>query len=154
MRGSRVPWPPRSGAAAARYVLDSAGLQSVGIEHVGGHLSDHYDPRAKVLRLSNEVYGGHSLAAVGIAAHEAGHAIQDAKQYAPLVIRNIAVPAAGFGDKLGTPLLFVGAIIAAMGALQIGQMILLAGIVLFAAVVLFIAACLARERQQNRDNNN
>jgi hypothetical protein len=73
-----------SGYAAARYVLDSAGLQGVDIEQTPGHLSDHYDPRSKVLRLSDEVYHGQSMAAVGIAAHEAGHAIQDAERYAPL----------------------------------------------------------------------
>jgi Zn-dependent membrane protease YugP len=76
-----------SGAAAARHLLDSAGLQSVEIEQVPGHLSDHYDPRDKVLRLSPEVYQARSLAAVGIAAHEAGHALQDAERYAPLVVR-------------------------------------------------------------------
>ncbi len=126
-----------SGAAAARHVLDSAGLRSVRIEQVGGHLSDHYDPRAKVLRLSQDVYGGHTLAAVGIAAHEAGHAIQDAKHYAPLVVRNLAVPAAGFGSKLAMPMLIGGIIFANMGATGLGQMLLLAGIVLFAGVVLF-----------------
>ena len=126
-----------SGAAAARHILDSAGLQGVGIEPVGGHLSDHYDPRAKVLRLSSDVYGGHSLAAVGIAAHEAGHAIQDAKHYAPLVVRNFAVPAAGFGDKLGTPLLIIGLLLAYLGQSGLGLFFLGAGIILFAAVVFF-----------------
>ena len=85
-----------SGAAAARHLLDSAGLQNVDIERIAGQLSDHYDPRAKVLRLSEPVYGSKSTAAVGIAAHEARHAIQDAKSYAPLVIRNAAVPVAGY----------------------------------------------------------
>ncbi len=123
-----------SGAAAARHVLDSAGLHSVRIEHIGGRLSDHYDPRAKVLRLSQDVYGGHTLAAVGIAAHEAGHAIQDAKHYAPLVVRNLAVPAAGFGSQLAMPMLIGGFI---FGTSALGQMLLLAGIVLFAGVVAF-----------------
>src|SRR4029078_9328974 len=84
--------PPLSGAAAARHLLDSAGLQNVAIEQIPGHLSDHYDSPAKVLRLSSGVYQSRSLAAVGIAAHEAGHALQDADQYAPLVVRNAAVP--------------------------------------------------------------
>ena len=84
---------PLSGAAAARQVLDSAGLNGVEIEQIPGHLTDHYDPRDKVLRLSAEVYQSSSLAAVGIAAHEAGHALQDASAYAPLAIRNAAVPA-------------------------------------------------------------
>lgn len=86
-----------SGASAAREILDAAGLRDVAIEPIGGTLSDHYDPRQKVLRLSEDVYAGHSAAAVGIAAHEAGHALQDAEHYAPLVIRNAAVPAAQFG---------------------------------------------------------
>jgi Zn-dependent membrane protease YugP len=86
---------PLTGAAAARHVLDSAGLQDVAVEETHGFLSDHYDPRAKVIRLSPEVYRTRSMAAVGIAAHEAGHALQDAQRYAPLVIRNLAVPVAG-----------------------------------------------------------
>ena len=119
-----------SGAAAARYVLNSAGLENVDIEEVPGHLSDHYDPRDKMLRLSPEVYQSRSLAAVGIAAHEAGHAIQDAERYAPLVVRNAAVPIAGFGSNAGLLLLMLGFIM--------GQPpIIWLGIVLFAAVVVF-----------------
>ena len=97
-----------SGAAAARHILDAAGLQSVAIEKVAGQLSDHYDPRAKVLRLSQSVYGSNSTAAVGIAAHEAGHALQDAKGYVPLVIRNAAVPAATFGGNASMIMLIAG----------------------------------------------
>ena len=92
---------PLSGAAAARHVLDSAGLQNVAIEPIPGELTDHYDPRDKVLRLSTAVYQSRTLAAVGIAAHEAGHALQDAAAYAPLVVRNAAVPLAGFGSNAG-----------------------------------------------------
>lgn len=128
-RGKKQP-APLSGAAAARYILDSAGLQNVGIEQVQGRLSDHYDPRKKVLRLSPEVYQQRSLAAVGIAAHEAGHAIQDAKNYAPLVVRNMAVPMAGFGSGAGIWMLILGAIFHF-------QLLLLAGIVVFSAVVIF-----------------
>ena len=101
---------PLSGAAAARHILDSAGLNDIGIEQIPGHLSDHYDPRAKVLRLSPEVYQNRTLASVGIAAHEAGHAIQHAHSYAPLVVRNVAVPMAGFGDKASVILLIIGMI--------------------------------------------
>ena len=119
-----------SGAAAARYVLDSAGLQNIDIEVTPGHLSDHYDPRHKVLRLSREVYQSRSLAAVGIAAHEAGHAIQDARNYAPLMIRNAAVPVAGFGSG-------VGWLLAVLGLIFTNPMLLLAGILLFSAVVFF-----------------
>jgi Zn-dependent membrane protease YugP len=86
-----------SGAQAARKILDSAGLDYVEIEPVGGTLSDHYDPRQKVLRLSDDVFRGHTAASVGIAAHEAGHALQHAQNYSPMVIRNLAVPAAQFG---------------------------------------------------------
>ena len=119
-----------SGAAAARYVLDSAGLQNIDVEMTPGHLSDHYDPRQKVLRLSHEVYQSRSLAAVGIAAHEAGHAIQDARNYAPLVVRNLAVPAAGFGSNIGLLLAFFGVVFSL-------QPLLLAGIILFSFVVFF-----------------
>ncbi len=119
-----------SGYAAARKVLDSAGLFEVGIEQTPGHLSDHYDPRAKVLRLSGEVYHGRSMSAVGIAAHEAGHALQDARRYLPLVIRNAAVPAASFGSNAGILLLMLGVIF------QL-EPLLLFGIILFAAVVFF-----------------
>jgi len=119
-----------SGAATARHILDSAGLQHVEVEQVPGHLSDHYDPSAKVLRLSPEVYQNRSLAAVGIAAHEAGHAIQDAKRYVPLVIRNAAVPIASFGSSGGMILLTLGVIMNA-------PKLLLFGIILFAGVVFF-----------------
>jgi uncharacterized protein len=121
---------PLSGAAAARHILDSAGLQGVNIEITPGRLSDHYDPRQKVLRLSQEVYQSRSMAAVGIAAHEAGHAIQDARGYAPLVVRNLAVPAAGFGSNVGLMMAFIGAIASI-------QPLLLLGIILFSAVVFF-----------------
>lgn len=125
-----------SGAAAARHVLDEAGLQSVGIEQIPGHLSDHYDPRAKVLRLSPEVYNGRTMAAVGIAAHEAGHALQDAYGYAPLVVRNAAVPAANFGSKTAI-IMFIGGIVLANMGVAFGQWLFLAGIGLFATVVVF-----------------
>ena len=121
---------PLSGAAAARHILDSAGLQFVAIEQVPGHLSDHYDPREKVLRLSPEVYGQRTLAAVGIAAHEAGHAIQDATQYLPLVVRNAAVPVASFGSGFGIIMAMIGLMI------QISTLFWL-GIGLFACVVFF-----------------
>jgi Zn-dependent membrane protease YugP len=112
---------PMSGAAAARYVLDSAGLQNVEIEPVQGHLSDHYDPRHKVLRLSPPVYQGQSMAAVGVAAHEAGHAIQDAKHYAPLVVRNLAVPVASFGGGISIFLLIMGAMMERTGLITNGS---------------------------------
>ncbi len=126
---SKIP-ARMTGAQAARRMLDSGGLQSVAIEQVGGHLSDHYDPRAKVLRLSSDVYNGHTMASLGVACHEAGHAFQDAHHYAPLVIRNLAVPAANFGSGIGVGLLFLGAILAI-------KPLMLLGVILFACVVFF-----------------
>ncbi|TWT93875.1 zinc metallopeptidase [Stieleria varia] len=126
---SQVP-ARMSGAQAARRMLDSGGLHSVGIEQVPGHLSDHYDPRSKVLRLSPDVYNGRSMAALGVACHEAGHAFQDAKQYAPLVIRNLAVPAANFGGGFGGTM-------ALLGLMFHLKPLLLIGIILFACVVFF-----------------
>lgn len=119
-----------SGAAAARHVLDSAGLQDVEIEQIGGVLSDHYDPRHRVLRLSPQVYQGRTLASVDIAAHEAGHAIQHARHYAPLVIRNAAVPLASFGSTVSMVAILLGAGI-------LGKYAILVGIAGFAAVAFF-----------------
>lgn len=119
-----------SGAAAARHILDSAGLTGVDIEQTPGHLSDHYDPRANVLRLSPEVYQNRTLASVGIAAHEAGHAIQNARNYAPLIVRNAIVPVAGFGSNAGLILAFIGMIMSI-------PLLLTAGIILFSVVVFF-----------------
>jgi Zn-dependent membrane protease YugP len=121
---------PLSGAAAARHILDSAGLQNVDIEQIPGQLSDHYDPRKKVLRLSPDVYQSRTLAAVGIAAHESGHAIQDAHAYAPLMVRNAVVPAAGIGSNIGIFLVFFGAIF-------LYQPLVVIGIGLFSCVVFF-----------------
>lgn len=129
-RAQQMP-APLSGAAAARHILDSAGLGSVEVEQVPGHLSDHYDPRQKVLRLSPEVYQSRSLAAVGIAAHEAGHALQDARAYAPLQIRNAAVPVASFGSNASLLLIILGMAIPKLSLLFV------LGIGLFALVVLF-----------------
>lgn len=125
-----------SGAAAARHILDSAGLQNVAVEPIAGQLTDHYDPIAKVLRLSEGVYGSRSAAAVGIAAHEAGHALQDAHRYAPLVIRNIAIPAANFGSSIGVLLLMVGIGMLSAG-LPSGSALIWLGIGGFAAVAAF-----------------
>ncbi|MGB7326188.1 MAG: zinc metallopeptidase [Rubripirellula sp.] len=119
-----------SGAEAARRMLDNGGLQSVRIEQVQGHLSDHYDPRGKVLRLSSDVYGGRSMAALGVACHEAGHAFQDATGYLPLVVRNAAVPAANFGSGISGVLLMVG-------YLMSSKALILIGVIFFSAVVFF-----------------
>ena len=122
---------PLSGAAAARHILDSAGIQNVEIESIPGNLTDHYDSRAKVLRLSEEVYQSRTLAAVGIAAHESGHAIQDARAYAPLTMRNAIVSTANIGSTFGMLLFFLGIILG-------GNLLLMRiGIALFACVVVF-----------------
>jgi Zn-dependent membrane protease YugP len=119
-----------SGFMAARHILDAAGLHNIEIESIPGSLSDHYDPRNKVLRLSEENYHGRSLAAVGIAAHEAGHAIQDAVGYLPLIVRNFAVPAASFGSSAAMLLLLLGFLF------NWGWMVGL-GILFFSGVVFF-----------------
>lgn len=119
-----------SGAQAAAIVLDRAGLSHVGIEQAQGWLSDHYDPQAKVLRLSPGVYQGQSVAAIGIAAHEAGHALQDAEGYAALQLRSALVPIAGLGSWLAFPLILAGIVFQAAGLIQLG-------VVAFAAIVAF-----------------
>jgi Zn-dependent membrane protease YugP len=126
----------RTGADAARAIMKAAGVSGVQIEETGGVLSDHYDPRHKVLRLSHDVFQGRSLAALGIAAHEAGHAIQHAHAYAPLALRNGLVPLASVGGNLSMVLIVVGLLVAAAGLLW-GQTVLLAGIGLFSLTVLF-----------------
>lgn len=126
-----------SGFAAARRILDRAGLRNVPIEMVPGHMTDHYDPTERVLRLSPEVYEGRSMAAVGIAAHEAGHALQHAHNYALMGIRSLAVPAASIGSGLGATLASLGIFVMFAGGAALGRWILLAGIVMFAGMVLF-----------------
>jgi Zn-dependent membrane protease YugP len=109
---SRVPNAVgATGAQAARQVLNSQGLYDVQIEAIPGELTDHYDPRTRVLRLSQGVYGVSSIAAIGIAAHEAGHAIQHAKAYGPLKLRTAIVPAVNIGSNLGFLLLILGLVI-------------------------------------------
>lgn len=97
-----------TGAQAARAILDANGLQNVAVERVGGMLSDHYDPSHKVLRLSESVYGTPSVAAVGVAAHEAGHALQDKLHYGPLRLRSAIVPAVNIGSWLGPIIFMIG----------------------------------------------
>lgn len=126
---SQVP-ASLSGAQAARRMLDDAGLFDVPIECVPGELSDHYDPRSKVVRLSPDVHNGRSMASVGVACHEVGHALQDAKGYAPLVVRNLAVPAASFGSGAGVYICLAGLIFSI-------QPLLWLGIIVFSAVVFF-----------------
>ncbi|MCD8347103.1 MAG: zinc metallopeptidase [Lachnospiraceae bacterium] len=119
-----------TGAMAAQKVLQSAGLYDVRIERVSGELTDHYDPRTKTLRLSNSTYGSSSVAAVCVAAHECGHAVQDQVGYAPLAFRSSLVPVANFGSSLGWPIFLFGWILSF-------QPLITAGIVLFTLAVLF-----------------
>jgi len=119
-----------TGAEVARNLLDAQGLYDVAVEETKGFLSDHYDPRSKVLRLSSEVYQTPSVAAAGVAAHEMGHALQDAGGYFPLQIRSALVPAAQFGSSLA-PWLFIGGLLLNFTTLA------WVGVILFAAAVLF-----------------
>ena len=96
------------GAEVARELLNKAGLSDVSVEQTGGQLSDHYDPIKKAVRLSSDIYSGSSIAALGIAAHETGHALQHAHGYFPLNIRNMVFPAANLGSRAGVPLFIVG----------------------------------------------
>ncbi|MBN1441702.1 MAG: zinc metallopeptidase, partial [Planctomycetes bacterium] len=120
-----------TGAQAAMGILRDAGIHDVRVEPSRGWLSDHYDPREKVLRLSPENYGGRSIAAVGIAAHEAGHAIQHASDYAPLLLRNFVVPLASLGSSLGYVAIFLGLVISGW------KFFAAIGILLIAVVALF-----------------
>ena len=115
---------PLTVAAAARHILDSAGATDVAIEPTHGTLSYHYDPRAKVLRLSEAVYGSRSLAAVGIAAHEAGHALQDAQQYPLMGLRNAAVGVANFGSGFGVMMFILGLAMALKPVALLGLLLL------------------------------
>ena len=124
-----------TGAAVARRMLDSNGLSHIPVEIVRGHLSDHYDPRHKVLRLSEAVYHGSNVAAVGVAAHEAGHALQDAKGYVPLRFRIAIVPVCNVGSHLAMPLFIIGLFMAGLSALA--DWLMLAGIAAFGLSVFF-----------------
>lgn len=130
-----------SGAQAARRILDAAGLQHVAVERTQGMLSDHYDPRGKVLRLSPDVYDVPSLAAVGVAAHEAGHALQDKTNYAPLQWRSAMVPTVQIGSWLGPIIFLVGLFMA--GAF--GTTIAWFGLAIFGATALFALVTLPVE---------
>lgn len=124
-----------SGAEAARKILDDNGLSDVPVEPVDGELTDHYDPRDRVLRLSKPVYGSRSVAALGIAAHEAGHALQHSEGYVPLQIRSLLVPAATFGSNLGWIMIIAGVVIQFTAIAWLGILFFAAG-TLFALVTL------------------
>ncbi|HYD01725.1 MAG TPA: zinc metallopeptidase [Phycisphaerales bacterium] len=130
---SRAGW---TGAHVAREILNRNDMHNVDVEVSHGMLSDHYDPKAKVVRLSPEVYGGTSLAALGIAAHEVGHAIQDRTQYSMLAIRNAAVPMANIGSQMSWIIFFAGLMLSASSP-YLGRWIMWGGVALFGMVVFF-----------------
>ncbi len=120
-----------TGAEVAEMILRQAGIFDVTVQRVSGSLTDHYDPSARVLRLSDSVYGRATVAAVGVAAHECGHAIQHHQGYAPLQMRTTLVPICNFGNMISWPLILIGVI------LGWNQTLIRVGIILFCAVVLF-----------------
>ena len=117
-----------SGAEVAREIMHAHGISNVGVEPSNGFLSDHYDPKAKMLRLSPDVFNGRSVAALGIAAHEAGHALQDATGYGPLRLRSAIVPLAMVGGQVANFALMAGLFVAALIAPKLGMTMLLAGV--------------------------
>ncbi len=132
-----------TGAEVARKILDVNNLRDVKIEQVNGNLSDHYDPRKKVLSLSQAVYATPSVSAAGVAAHEAGHALQDQAHYGPMALRSLMVPAVQLGSWLG-PIVFMG------GLLFASQNLALVGLILFAGTVLFSIVTIPVELDASR----
>ena len=108
-----------TGAEAARRVLSAHGVGNVRIERVSGNLTDHFDPRTNVIRLSDNVFGNTSTAAIGVACHEAGHAVQYAQGYAPIKLRAAIIPVTNFGSRLAMPLILIGLLLAAFGNLSV-----------------------------------
>lgn len=120
-----------TGAEAARKILDMNGLYSVRVEHIAGNLTDHFDPKTNVVRLSDATYNSHSVGSIGVAAHEVGHAIQHARAYMPIRVRNAIVPAVNVCNMLSMPIILIGVI------LSYNQTLVDLGIILFSATVLF-----------------
>ena len=138
-RYSRVPARSGlSGAQAAQRLLDQASIPDVSIVPAHGHLSDHYNPATKELALSQSVYGEHSIAAIGVATHEAGHAIQHARGYMPLGLRSAIVPMAQVGSSLGYIVMSIGLVLIVLGGSPfLGKWVVAAGAVLFSAMLVF-----------------
>lgn len=133
-----------TGAQAARRMLDANGLSDVQIEQISGSLTDHYDPRKRVLRLSQTVYNVNSVAAVSVACHEAGHAVQHAEAYMPLLMRNNIVPLVNFASTLSWPLILFGLLLMWNGS-YMGDTLFFIGVIAFIAVILFHAITLPVE---------
>lgn len=144
-----APSSHAAGSQAAERILRENGLNEVKVEIGQGMLTDFYDPRRKVLRLSPQVYQGKSLAALGVAAHEAGHALQHAGGYAPLKLRSGLVPAANFGSQMAFPLIFLGFLLARGGA-SISPLLINLGIMAFSVAVLFQLVTLPVEFNASR----
>ena len=135
-----------TGKEAAEALLHREGIYDVRVEYVAGNLTDHYDPRSKVLRLSDATYQQTSVAAIGVAAHECGHAIQHARGYAPLSIRSVLVPVANFGSSIAWPLIIIGLIMNS----QTSQLFLNLGVIAFSMAVLFQIVTLPVEFNASR----
>lgn len=135
-----------TGKEAAEALLHREGIYDVRVEYVAGNLTDHYDPRSKVLRLSDATYQQTSVAAIGVAAHECGHAIQHARGYAPLSIRSTLVPVANFGSSIAWPLIIIGLIMNS----QTSQLFLNLGVIAFSMAVLFQIVTLPVEFNASR----
>jgi Zn-dependent membrane protease YugP len=140
----------RTGAEVARAILDRNGLMNVEVLSTPGQLSDHYDPRRRTVNLSEHVFSSNSVAAVSVAAHEVGHAIQHQKAYAPLAIRTALVPAASFGSSAFMPVFFAGIIVSTVASIGLGTNIMLVAIVLLALTVLFQLVTLPVEFDASR----
>ena len=138
-----------TGAQVARRMLDRHGLYDVRIERVGGHLSDHYDPRSRVLRLSGGVHDSTSVAAIGVAAHEAGHAVQHSVGYFPLKLRSRLVPITGFASRFSWIMILLGALFMMLDGI-IGYYVILFGIALFAVTTAFQLVTLPCEFNASR----
>ena len=136
-----------TGADVARRVLDANGLHHVTIEHVRGRLTDHYDPRANVIRLSDAVYASTGIAALGVAAHEAGHAVQHAVGYAPIKLRTAIIPLTRFGSFMAMPLFIIGMLFSGASYLgnDIGSIFMMTGILFFSFSTLFQLVTLPTE---------
>ena len=137
-----------TGAQAARTLLDRNGLTNIRVEQIAGELTDHYDPQAGVIRLSTPVYGKTSISAVGVACHEAGHAIQHANDYLPLRIRNAIIPVTNFGSRLAVPLVIIGILLAQLS--EYFLMIAVVGVLAYCLCVVFQLVTLPTEFDASR----
>lgn len=139
-----------TGAEVAKQIMNSNGIYDVSVERIRGNLTDHYDPAHKVLRLSDDVYGSTSLSAIGVAAHETGHAIQHAHGYGPLWLRSAMAPITNISSRMAMPLIFIGLLLGGMRNFSFGYTLILVGIMLFGVAVLFSLVTLPVEFNASR----